>query len=106
MVNNKGAELPLYLSYVCENLRQFGDYSLVTKRLQSYPPNIDDLQNILIDEAFTIIDNQPLVDAVSRVEKERQKRSHSFNLVPQIVDYLEYWSVRNGYCEYAFEIYE
>ena len=64
-MNNKGAEQPLYLSYVCENLRQFGDYSLVTKRLQSYPPNIDELQNLLLDEAFTIIDNQLLVDAVS-----------------------------------------
>lgn len=74
-MNNKGAEQPLYLSYVCENLRQFGDYSLVTSRLQAYPPTIDELQNLLLNEAFTIIDNQPLVDAVSH--KNNDKNSYS-----------------------------
>ncbi len=65
-MNNKGGEHPLYLSYVCENLRQFGDYSLVTKRLQTYPETIDELLDVLIDEVYTIIDNKALIDAVSQ----------------------------------------
>jgi len=67
LINNKGGEHPLYLSYVCDNLRQFGDYSLVTKRLQTYPQTIDELLDVLLDETYKIIDNQPLVDAVSRI---------------------------------------
>ncbi|CAF5066594.1 unnamed protein product, partial [Rotaria magnacalcarata] len=63
LVDNKGGEHPIYLSYVCENLRQFGDYSLVTKRLKTYPSTLDNLLNFLLDEAYEIIDNRPLTDA-------------------------------------------
>jgi hypothetical protein len=63
-MNNKGGESPLYLSYVCENLRQFGDYSLVTNRLKTYPQTTDELLDVLLDEVYTIIENQELVDAV------------------------------------------
>jgi len=64
-MNNKGGEHPLYLSYICENLRQFGDYSLITNRLKTYPQTIDELIDLLLNEVYSIIDNQPLVDAVS-----------------------------------------
>jgi hypothetical protein len=64
-LNNKGGEHPVYLSYICENLRQFGDYSLVTKRLKSYPQTTEDLLGVLIDEIYTIVDNPLIVDAVS-----------------------------------------
>lgn len=64
-MNNKGSQHPLYLSYICENLRQFGDYSLVTKRLKTYPQTIDELLNVLLDEVVTIIEPSILVDAVS-----------------------------------------
>jgi hypothetical protein len=64
-MNNKGGEHPLYLSYICENLRQFGDYSLITNRLKAYPQTIDELIDLLLNEVYSIIDNQPLVDAVS-----------------------------------------
>ncbi|CAF1128328.1 unnamed protein product [Adineta ricciae] len=63
LVDNKGGEHPIYLSYVCENLRQFGDYSLVTKRLKKYPTTLDDLLNFLLDEAYEIIDNRAVIDA-------------------------------------------
>ncbi|CAF3689165.1 unnamed protein product [Adineta steineri] len=63
LVDNKGGENFIFLSYVCENLRQFGDYSLVTKRLKTYPSTLDDLLNFLLDEAYEIIDNRPLTDA-------------------------------------------
>lgn len=66
--DNKGGEHPIYLSYVCENLRQFGDYSLVTKRLKTYPSNLDDLLNFLLNEAYDIIDNRPLTDGVMFIE--------------------------------------
>jgi hypothetical protein len=66
-MNNKGSEHPLYLSYVCENLRQFGDYSLVTKRLKAYPQTIDELLEVLLDEVYVMVDNQTLLDAVSRI---------------------------------------
>jgi hypothetical protein len=66
-LNNKGGEHPLYLSYICENLRQFGDYSLVTKRLKTYPHTTDELLDVLLNEVYEIIDNTPLVDAVSLV---------------------------------------
>ncbi len=67
-MDNKGGEHPIYLSYVCENLRQFGDYSLVTKRLKTYPSTLDDLLNFLLNEAYEIIDNRPLTDAVIFIE--------------------------------------
>ncbi|CAF1350468.1 unnamed protein product [Rotaria sordida] len=63
LLDNTGGEHPIYLSYVCENLRQFGDYSLVTKRLKTYPSTLDDLLNFLLNEAYEIIDNRPLTDA-------------------------------------------
>ena len=64
ILNNKGGEHPLYLSYLCENLRQFGDYSLVTKRLKTYPQTTDELLDVLLNEISATIDNQTLVDAV------------------------------------------
>ncbi len=64
-MNNKGGENPLYLSYICENLRQFGDYSLVTNRLKTYPQTIDELLDILLNEVYAVIDNQQVVDAVN-----------------------------------------
>ncbi len=64
-MNNKGGESPLYLSYVCENLRQFGDYSLVTNRLKAYPQTTDELLDVLLNEANATIGNPILVDAVS-----------------------------------------
>jgi len=64
-LNNKGGESPLYLSYVCENLRQFGDYSLVTNRLKTYPQTTDELLDVLLNEANSTIGNPQLVDAVS-----------------------------------------
>jgi hypothetical protein len=64
-LNNKGGESPLYLSYVCENLRQFGDYSLVTNRLKAYPQTTDELLDVLLNEANATIGNPILVDAVS-----------------------------------------
>ena len=67
-MDNKGGEHPIYLSYVCENLRQFGDYSLVTKRLKKYPTTLDDLLNFLLDEAYEIIDNRAVIDAVILIE--------------------------------------
>ncbi|CAF0883848.1 unnamed protein product [Adineta steineri] len=63
ILNNKGSEHPLYLSYLCENLRQFGDYSLVTKRLKTYPQTIDELLDVLLNEVSATIANQTLVDA-------------------------------------------
>ncbi|CAF2483713.1 unnamed protein product [Rotaria sp. Silwood2] len=63
LLNNKGCEHALYLSYICENLRQFGDYSLVTNRLTTYPQTIEELLNVLLNEVYAIIDNQSLVDA-------------------------------------------
>lgn len=68
LVNNKGGKHPIYLSYVCENLRQFGDYSLVTKRLKTYPSSLDDLLHFLLNEAYEIIDDRPLTDAVIFIE--------------------------------------
>jgi hypothetical protein len=65
LLNNKGGESPLYLSYVCENLRQFGDYSLVTNRLKAYPQTTDELLDVLLNEANATIGNPILVDAVS-----------------------------------------
>ncbi|UJR29657.1 hypothetical protein I4U23_017205 [Adineta vaga] len=62
LVDNKGGEHPIYLSYVCENLRQFGDYSLVTKRIKTYPSTLDDLLHFLLDESYEIIDNRSLTD--------------------------------------------
>ncbi|CAF5075003.1 unnamed protein product, partial [Rotaria magnacalcarata] len=56
-------EHALYLSYVCEDLRQFGDYSLVTKRLAKYPESIEDLLNLLLNEVYTVVDSKPLLDA-------------------------------------------
>lgn len=67
LVDKKGAEHPSYLAYLCENLRQFGDYSLVTKRIQLYPSNFDDLLHFLLKEAYDIIDNRPLADAVTLI---------------------------------------
>ncbi len=69
MINNKGGEYPLYLSYICENLRQFGDYSLVTHRLKTYPQTTDELLDVLLNEVYAVMDNQLLVDAVSLILK-------------------------------------
>jgi hypothetical protein len=66
-LENKGGEHPLYLSYICENLRQFGDYSLVTKRLKTYPQSTDELLDVLLNEVYEIMNNTPLVDAVSLI---------------------------------------
>ncbi|CAF3865964.1 unnamed protein product [Rotaria magnacalcarata] len=63
LVNNRGGEHALYLSYVCEDLRQFGDYSLVTKRLAKYPESIEDLLNLLLNEVYAVVDSKPLLDA-------------------------------------------
>ncbi|CAF1086252.1 unnamed protein product [Rotaria sp. Silwood1] len=63
LLNNKGCEHALYLSYICENLRQFGDYSLVTNRLTTYPQTIEELLNVLLNEVYSVINNQSLVDA-------------------------------------------
>jgi hypothetical protein len=66
-LENKGCEHPLYLSYVCENLRQFGDYSLVTKRLKTYPQTLDELLDLSINEIYTIVDNPLILDAVNLI---------------------------------------
>ncbi|CAF0915376.1 unnamed protein product [Rotaria sordida] len=63
LLNNKGCEHALYLSSICENLRQFGDYSLVTSRLTTYPQTIEELLHVLLNEVYTIINNQSLLDA-------------------------------------------
>ena len=52
------------MACVCENLRQFGDYSLVTQRLKTYPQEMDELSKFLIDEAYVLIDNRTVLDAV------------------------------------------
>ncbi|UJR37210.1 hypothetical protein I4U23_029919 [Adineta vaga] len=67
IVNNKGGEHPLYLAYLCENLRQFGDYSLITKRLKGYPQTTEELIDVLLDEVSVTIGNQPVLDAVDMV---------------------------------------
>ena len=69
LINNKGGEHPFYLSCICENLRQFGDYSLVTQRLKAYPQNTEDLFNFLIDEAYSLANNQIILDAVSELKR-------------------------------------
>ena len=73
LLDNKGGEHPIYLSYVCENLRQFGDYSLVTKRLKTYPSTLDALLDYLLNDAYEIVDNRPLTDAVIFFENVLQR---------------------------------
>lgn len=63
-MKNQGGEHALYLSYVCENLRQFGDYSLVTQRLSTYPQTTEELLDVLLNEVYTIVDNKAILDAV------------------------------------------
>lgn len=65
LLANTGCEHPVYLAYICENLRQFGDYSLVTKRLKTYPQILDELLDFLLDEVYASIDNLLIVDVVS-----------------------------------------
>lgn len=97
LINNQAGEHPFYLSCVCENLRQFGDYSLITQRLRSYPQNTDELFDFLLNEAYQLVDNRVLLDAVSVVKDDDQTRRHIFILVLQTFTRRSSRNSRNRY---------
>ena len=68
MIDKKGSsKLPLWLSFACNELRVFGEFTTVTKKIQEFPEEFDNLiahviqrinseiKNNLVDETLCLL---------------------------------------------------
>jgi hypothetical protein len=62
MIDKKGSsKLPLWLSFACNELRVFGEFTTVTKKIQEFPEEFDNLIAHVIERLNSEIKNN-LVD--------------------------------------------